>query len=514
MRTKRYPVLLTWLVAGLSWPVLAQKKVGPEFQVNTYGAFAQGQNTPKVASDAAGNFVVVWNGSYGISGQRYDNKGNPLGGEFQVNTYTTGSPSYPSVAVDATGNFVVVWTSFRDGDSVGIFAQRYDSDGEPRGDEFQVNTYTTGQQRYPSVASDIGGNFVVIWSSYVTLTRDVRGQRYDADGNPLGGEFGVNLSPQDPRSAQDTSVASAANGNFVVVWDAGYPDVRQREIFGQRYDNNGNALGEQFHVNTYTPWGQSHPSVASDASGNFVVVWEETGGREDVFGQRFDADGNPRDGEFRVNSNTQNLQASPSVSSDASGNFVVVWRSYDRGPADDIFGQRYDIHGNPAGEEFPVNTWTTNHQRWASVASAANGNFVVVWFSYEGHARGNGTDSPLRDGVVFGQRFAVGCEASLQVQGDVHAPGGMVPVQVHIAHHRPKTVTVPWELRLTNANGQRIVRRVTEAHTFQPGDVVDRDVDFQLPDDLAAGTYTLELAISGMAGTQGATTTLRVVRAE
>jgi hypothetical protein len=90
----------------------------------------------------------------------------------------------------------------------------------------------------------------------------------------------------------------------------------------------------------------------------------------------------------------------------------------------------------------------------------------------------------------------------------------MLAVQVHIAHHRPKTVTVPWELRLTDASGQRIARRTTAPHTFEPGDVVDRSVEFRLPDDLAAGTYTLELGISGMAGTKGATTTLRVVRAE
>src|SRR4029078_1886993 len=82
-------------------------------------------------------------------------------------------------------------------------------------------------------------------------------------------------------------------------------------------------------------------------------------------------------------------------------------------------------------------------------------------------------------------------------------------VEVHIAHHRPKTITVPRELRLFDASGHRIVRHMTEPHTFKPGDVVDRNVEFRLPDDLASGTYTLELAISGMAGTKGATATLR-----
>jgi uncharacterized repeat protein (TIGR03803 family) len=115
-------------------------------------------------------------------------------------------------------------------------------------------------------------------------------------------------------------------------------------------------------------------------------------------------------------------------------------------------------------------------------------------------------------GVVF--RLAVACQASVQVLEGVHVPGSAVRMQVHIEHHRPKTVTVPWELRLLDARGQWIARHTTEPHTFQPGDVVDREVQFRLPDDLKTGTYTLELAISGMAGTKGAATTFRVIRAE
>jgi hypothetical protein len=99
------------------------------------------------------------------------------------------------------------------------------------------------------------------------------------------------------------------------------------------------------------------------------------------------------------------------------------------------------------------------------------------------------------------------------VRDEVHAPGSTLIVQIHIAHNRAEIVTVPWELRLIDASGHWIVTRTTEPHTFEPGDVVDGDVHFQLPNDLAPGTYTLQLAISGMAGTKGATTTFRVLRA-
>ncbi len=67
---------------------------------------------------------------------------NPVGGEFQVNTYTTSGKRSASVAMGADGDFVVVWGSFsQDGDGSGVFGQRFASSGSPVGGEFQVNTY-------------------------------------------------------------------------------------------------------------------------------------------------------------------------------------------------------------------------------------------------------------------------------------------------------------------------------------------------------------------------------------
>ena len=79
-----------------------------------------------MASDAAGNFVVVWQSSdgfyNGVFGQRYASTGTPLGPEFRVNTYTTRSQGNPAVASDSSGNFVVVWgSSYQDGSLVGVF---------------------------------------------------------------------------------------------------------------------------------------------------------------------------------------------------------------------------------------------------------------------------------------------------------------------------------------------------------------------------------------------------------
>src|SRR5262245_9602304 len=160
------------LSACLLWPrILAgQVPIGGEFHVNSYTAGAQ--TVPQVAGDGTGNFIVAWTSDgqdgdrHGIYVQRYDSTGAPAGGEFRVNTYTTGYQALPSVAADAAGNFVVAWTSQGDdGHDWGIFARRYTAAGNPLGLPFRVNTFVTGAQIRPAVAMAPAGNFVVAWDS-------------------------------------------------------------------------------------------------------------------------------------------------------------------------------------------------------------------------------------------------------------------------------------------------------------------------------------------------------------
>ena len=116
----------------------------------------------------------------------------PAGPEFQVNSFTSGRQSRPSVASDAAGNVVVVWSSAgRDGSEDGVFARRYDAGGVATGDEFQVNTFTTESQDRPFVASDPAGNFVVVWDSdgQDGSGKGIVGQRFDAAGARRGAEF-------------------------------------------------------------------------------------------------------------------------------------------------------------------------------------------------------------------------------------------------------------------------------------------------------------------------------------
>jgi hypothetical protein len=163
-----------------------------------------------------GAFVVVWlsdsqdGSSSGVFGQRYDAAATPLGSEFRVNTYTTNDQYFPATAMDAAGNFVVVWQSTgQDGLGSGIFGQRFDAAGTPRSGEFQVDTYTTSNQKAPAVAVDAVGNFVVVWQSHAPddSAYGVLGQRY---GGLLPGALTVDAAGNGVLEPGETVVVAPA----------------------------------------------------------------------------------------------------------------------------------------------------------------------------------------------------------------------------------------------------------------------------------------------------------------
>lgn len=327
-----------------------------DFRINTYTN--NHQSSPTIASNSTST-VVVWTSvgqdgdGYGIFGQRFDSTGNPVGPEFQINTYTTDDQGGPAVFMDSVGNFMVVWQSWaQDGDVYGIFGQRFDSNGNPVGSEFQINTYTTGGQQYPAVAMDSTGNFLVVWMSYGQDGNywGIFGRRFDSAGNPLGPEFQINTNATNDQVYH--AVAMDPIGNFVVLWQSVGQDGDSWGVFGQLFDPAGNPVGPEFQINTYTTNDQSRPAVALDSAGNFVVVWmsqDQDGNGFGIFGQRFDPAGNPLGAEFQINTYTVNAQRFPALVMDSGGNSIVIWTSMDQdGSGDGIYGRRFTASGEAA----------------------------------------------------------------------------------------------------------------------------------------------------------------------
>lgn len=402
------PSALLALFLANAAPLLAQgTPIGGEFQVNTVTALHQ--TASRVARSSGGAFVVVfqtYDGSFsGSAARRYDAGGVAQGNEFLLNSVTLNTEGSPNVAsTSAAGAFVAVWAGSSGGSYSGdqIKGRRYDSAGNPLDTpEFTVYTATNGfTQRTPSVAADSSGNFVVVWSDGIGGFQ-IWGQRYSSAGAPIGSRFQITRLTGEG-SAFRPSVAMTPSGQFVVAWDSIGPEGDGYGISARLYNSSGTSIAGPFVVNTYTTANQEFAQVASDSSGNFVVVWENGsgGGQTDVHAQRYNSFGTAQGSQFTVNVITSSSDDTPSVAMDTVGNFVVVWGGRGR-PQDPSFyeavGRRYNPSGTPFGGEFFANTYTTYGQFNPAVAVDGSGNFVVTWGS---QTQDSGTQG------IYGQRFA------------------------------------------------------------------------------------------------------------
>jgi hypothetical protein len=320
----------------------------------------------------------------------------PVGPNFQVNTYTTHEQRGAAVAMASSGAFIVAWEGFgqQGGGDFQLFGQRFASSGAAQGPEFQINQYTTtSTQTNVSVAMASNGSFVAVWQSFGGQDGYEVGtfaRRFDASGAPLAAEFQVNTYTAGLEG--NPAIAVDGDGDFVIVWDSYAQDGSFGGVFGQRFASSGARIGGEFQVTAYTLGAQYFPAVGAAGDGNFVVVWSDKSRDGDgygVFGRLWSPMG-PAGPDFQVNTHTVDNQFVYDAKMGDDGTFVVSWAGQRGASAYDAFARRFDSDSTPLTPEILVNAYTTQAQSRPVIALGSGGSFVVVW------------DSRYQDGDLLG----------------------------------------------------------------------------------------------------------------
>ena len=309
--------------------------LGPEIQVS---APDSALSYPAVAENAGGQFIITWDHShtsgrttvYELHARRYAADGTPQGQEFLAGA-TTASTSYPEAAIADDGSSAVAWqrTDTKAKTSDNVYLQRFDAAGGMRGTEVRVNDYVADEQRVPSLVMDGAGNCLVAWQSYGQDGNDwgVYARRYDAAGVATGGE--VRVSEQAAGRQNTPSAALLPGGGFAVAYNqAPTADLSATDVFLRRFD--GAAWSPEVRVNTFTAGGQANPCLAVDASGTATVIWQsagQDGSKLGMYGQQYDATGQPLGGEVQLNTYTAEDQSWSGVAAQPGGRFVAAWTS-------------------------------------------------------------------------------------------------------------------------------------------------------------------------------------------
>lgn len=426
-RTDPAPVSTTrgdWWWPGLvllalvsTQPAAAQELVplGPQFQVNDY-PYGE-QFNPAARTDPAGNVAVAWvsgptldpGETVDIRARLLDSSAQPTSPEFVVNQFPPAvqNPILLRPGVDRSGAVVViVWESEgslgTDGDQRSIQGRLFDEQGQPLGDQFQVNTEFQGDQFGPRVAFAADGQtFLVTWASASSNGRSIRGQVFSVSGLRIGPE--QDYDPDLDRVVLLLNHAALPGGGWVVTWvtTRALPEVTS---YGEGIDARivaadgtpGNLIWVDEYLGT-PPSDCGWPAVAVLPSGEFTIVWEVRalwwGEGPETHARRFSAAGVPLTPEIRISHDGP--PAGPSPTGDVwsflgtaaplpeNNGFVIGYNS-DFPLGDPTFGvqaRSVNVRGEPITYPIQLNTLVANEQLHTNIVRLGPRRYASFWES-------------------------------------------------------------------------------------------------------------------------------------
>jgi Secretion system C-terminal sorting domain len=247
-----------------------------------------------ISSDSSGNFVIAWERYVGPSNQtivycqRFDSSANRIGTPLIVNDEFPYGLTDIYVVMDFSGSFIVTWKDIRNnipGQKGDIFFQRFDKNGNKLGGNIMVNddNDSTKEQTLPWISSDRNGRFVITWSDRRSLFNDLQIylQVYDSLGLPVGPNKRADESFGMPGFSK---VGVKSDGKFLIGWTDDWYAGRY-QYFGKRYTRNGDTIGNLYMVPQTSPGSSvQSPEDIKIVGDRVYSVWGDTrNGNSDIY---------------------------------------------------------------------------------------------------------------------------------------------------------------------------------------------------------------------------------------
>ena len=286
----------------------------------------------------------------------------------------------PSIVVFKEGNFLIVWQdeSFGDRD---IYAQKFDSSGTALGINFRIlGEIDLSDRLHPDVARLGDSSFILVWVE--EEEQNIYAQKFDPDFSPNSVPIQVNEAPISNPYLRPV-MATFPDGGFVVTWQ----DTRTGiDIYARRFNSSGYPLSPSFKVNGGNSFLPESPSVATDTSGVFVIVWTDfRDGDRDIYFQRYSSGGSSLDTNLIANTDVATeIQDQPRVAFGKSKDFMITWVDFRNGN-EDIFVRLFSWDGMPRISDRKVNSDLGSDGQWfPDIGADSNGHFIVAWADYRG----------------------------------------------------------------------------------------------------------------------------------
>lgn len=336
--------------------------------------------TPDVAINPNGTGMIVWQQSDGSTNRIYGmpyqtGVAGTYGSKDLVSTTATAAEA-PSVAINANGTGVVTWVQ-SDGTHYETWACIFDQT-HGWGTPTQLEASSGEESITPSAAIDDAGNAIVVWQRAANLSTGpytVWASRF------MGNAWAANPTQLHASSGDEgnPSVAMGPTG-AIATWTETLDAGNSYQIHVSRWTAGSDAWTAPTRVSPTTEMADM-PSVAMDAQGNALLVWQQSFGGLSVTHASIAASqftpASGWSGVRRLDSINSNVGI-PALAMNAAGSANIVWQQLD-GSVYSIVGLRYA----PAGG-WGVPTLLESSQAGSAYAPkvcvGANGQAMATWY--------------------------------------------------------------------------------------------------------------------------------------
>lgn len=251
--------------------------------------------------------------------------------------------------------------------------------------EFTANTTTSGTQNGQQIIQLSGGNILTTWVSSATTGvaspagNDIIGQILDPLGNPIGGEFRVNVT-RNADDERDASIAATNSGGFVAVYvdyEAGAANDYRIQL--DQFNSSGSIISNQ--QIDLSGSSTRDPQVAVSSSTSALVVWIEDGTDDTVHYRTYNPTTNALGAEttaFTNSSGTGSI-SNLDMTTLTNGSYVLVAQS-DNGTDDEIWIRTFNSSGTPTSfTQLASTEGNGDEDHDPSVTALTGGGYVVSW---------------------------------------------------------------------------------------------------------------------------------------
>lgn len=297
MRFGRILIFSIFFMGGIFRPALVSAQsfapLTRDNRVDVDPPASTGAYSPAVAINPNSTIMVVWadeikSGLTKVYGRLYHPTGEARSDEFRIDQSTDDVSSVSGridIATDAAGNFYVVWEDARKLRNYQIYARVFNPEGKALTSEFliDVDAITSNTAREPSLAINKQDILAVTWirnSAEVIVKFFKIANQTELSLLQPAARIDQN-SRKDPQG-KDPRIASAPDGEFVITWvDNRYEYATQQGaplVYARQFTPEGKINGNDFVVNTELPQrliSCSAPNVLVDSQKNMYFVWND-----------------------------------------------------------------------------------------------------------------------------------------------------------------------------------------------------------------------------------------------